>query len=174
MREFYRRAERAGRRTGDGSRDHRPRRRRACRRRDVDIATAVSPSDDYDALENPNIVKAVLKPFRARALFQPRAHSLPAGRATAPRPTYYRHLGIYGFQRAVLQRVTQLPPSPLERAESLEQLRWLQAGLRHSLRRSDRLFNGHRYPPRFGIPRELPSASNPGCNHGEAAAELRS
>lgn len=94
----------------------------------IDIATAVSPSDDYDALENPNVVKAVLT-LSGRALYFSRARIPFLRDAAAPRPTCYRHLGIYGFQRAALERVTRLAVSPLERAESLEQLRWLQAGL---------------------------------------------
>ncbi len=43
---------------------------------------------------------------------------------------YLKHLGIYAYRREVLREVTQLPPSTLETAESLEQLRWLENGYR--------------------------------------------
>jgi len=43
-------------------------------------------------------------------------------------PAYRKHLGIYAFLGDMLQELAALPPSPLERAESLEQLRWLEAG----------------------------------------------
>ena len=43
---------------------------------------------------------------------------------------YHRHVGLYAYRADVLEQITQLPPSPLERAESLEQLRWLEAGYR--------------------------------------------
>lgn len=43
---------------------------------------------------------------------------------------YLKHLGIYAYRREVLREVTQLPQSPLEKAESLEQLRWLENGYR--------------------------------------------
>jgi 3-deoxy-manno-octulosonate cytidylyltransferase (CMP-KDO synthetase) len=39
------------------------------------------------------------------------------------------HVGLYGYSRRLLQRVTQIPPSPLEEAEALEQLRALEAGI---------------------------------------------
>ena len=44
--------------------------------------------------------------------------------------TYYKHIGIYGYQASVLAKIVALPVSALERAESLEQLRWLEAGYR--------------------------------------------
>ena len=43
---------------------------------------------------------------------------------------FLKHLGIYAYRRQVLKEITQLPQSPLELAESLEQLRWLQNGYR--------------------------------------------
>ncbi len=44
------------------------------------------------------------------------------------RHTFYKHIGMYAFRRDALREVTSLPQSSLERAESLEQLRWLENG----------------------------------------------
>lgn len=44
------------------------------------------------------------------------------------RHTYYRHVGMYAYRRDILEKITRLPVSALEQAESLEQLRWLQHG----------------------------------------------
>lgn len=48
--------------------------------------------------------------------------------------SYYKHIGIYAFRREVLQQVVQLPQTPLEKCESLEQLRWLENGYRIAVR----------------------------------------
>ena len=71
---------------------------------------------------------------RGEALYFSR-HPLPFQRQHPPAEwlthhRYLRHLGLYAYQPAVLQQLTQLPVSPLEAAESLEQLRWLEAGFR--------------------------------------------
>ena len=46
------------------------------------------------------------------------------------RTNYYKHIGIYAFRREVLQKLVQLPQTPLEKCESLEQLRWMENGYR--------------------------------------------
>lgn len=65
-------------------------------------------------------VKVVVR-ADGRALYFSRS-AIPSG------GPFLLHLGVYGFQPEVLQALAGLPPSPLERSESLEQLRWLEAG----------------------------------------------
>lgn len=91
------------------------------------IATPVAPAPLDDAV-NPNVVKVVLS-LAGDALYFSRA-PIPfhRDRLHSAQPEYLRHIGLYGFRRETLLRAAQLPPSPLETAESLEQLRWLQAG----------------------------------------------
>ena len=48
--------------------------------------------------------------------------------------TFYKHIGIYAYRSQTLQNITQLPVSALEKAESLEQLRWIENGFKiHTL-----------------------------------------
>ena len=51
--------------------------------------------------------------------------------------TFYKHIGLYAFRTEVLRAVTALPQSPLELAESLEQLRWLENGYKIGVGLSD-------------------------------------
>lgn len=44
--------------------------------------------------------------------------------------TFYKHIGLYGYRKDILQQIVKLPESALEKAESLEQLRWLENGYR--------------------------------------------
>lgn len=94
---------------------------------DVDIATvACEISDDHEKT-NPNVVKVVGTPIadnRLRALYFTRA-TAPYGDGPL-----YHHIGLYGYRRSALKRYVALPPSTLERRESLEQLRALEAGMR--------------------------------------------
>jgi len=59
-----------------------------------------------------------------------KARALYFTRATSPHGDgpLYHHIGIYGYQRAALEKFVALPPSPLELREKLEQLRALEAG----------------------------------------------
>ena len=91
-----------------------------------DIATVVAAEASAADRGNPDVVKAVLS-------LAPGARSGPALYFT--RSTLYgeapvwRHIGIYGYRRAALERFNAAPPSPLERREKLEQLRALELGL---------------------------------------------
>ena len=94
---------------------------------EVDIATLAAEIHSEEEATNPNVVKAVgsmIGPRRLRALYFTRA-TAPYG--DGPR---YHHIGLYAYRRAALQRFVRLPPSTLERQESLEQLRALEAGMR--------------------------------------------
>ena len=95
------------------------------------IATLVKPVGSEEELFSPHLPKVVLSQ-RGEALYFSR-HPLPYQRGRAPAEwlahhRYLRHLGLYAYQPAVLRQLAQLPVSPLEAAESLEQLRWLEAG----------------------------------------------
>jgi 3-deoxy-manno-octulosonate cytidylyltransferase (CMP-KDO synthetase) len=76
---------------------------------------------------DPNVVKVAVA-ADGRALYFSRS-PIPYFRGADP--AYRKHLGIYAYRAAALGEIARLPPSPLERAESLEQLRWLEAG--HSI-----------------------------------------
>jgi len=99
---------------------------RAFRESEREIVTAISPLEDASERENPNVVKAVIA-RSGRALYFSRA-AIPFLRGDVM-ARFHRHQGIYGFRADILQRATTLPVSELERAESLEQLRWLENGL---------------------------------------------
>lgn len=88
----------------------------------ADIATLVSPSDDPGDRDNPNVVKAIVA-ADGRALYFTRA---PAPSGEGP---VWRHVGIYVYARAALERFVRASPSPLELREKLEQLRALEMGM---------------------------------------------
>lgn len=95
------------------------------------IATLVKPVLSEEELFSPHLPKVVLN-AAGKALYFSR-HPLPYQRQYPPAEwrqhhRYLRHLGLYAYQPQVLRQLTQLPVSPLEAAESLEQLRWLEAG----------------------------------------------
>jgi 3-deoxy-manno-octulosonate cytidylyltransferase (CMP-KDO synthetase) len=93
----------------------------------VDIATLTVEITDEHEKTNPNVVKVVGSPILER-----RMRALYFTRATAPHGTgpLYHHIGLYAYRRAALERFVSLGPSALEKRESLEQLRALEAGMR--------------------------------------------
>jgi 3-deoxy-manno-octulosonate cytidylyltransferase (CMP-KDO synthetase) len=85
--------------------------------------------DDSGELADPNVVKVVLDRDGC-ALYFSRA-AIPFVRdPAAGRPVFYQHIGVYVYRRSTLVRLARLEPTPLERAESLEQLRALEHGIR--------------------------------------------
>ena len=94
---------------------------------ELHMVTAANPLDPADpAVSDPNVVKVVLKQ-NGHALYFSRS-PLPFFRNPVPGLQVLRHKGIYGYRRDFLETFVTWPPSPLEQAESLEQLRALENG----------------------------------------------
>jgi 3-deoxy-manno-octulosonate cytidylyltransferase (CMP-KDO synthetase) len=91
------------------------------------LATVALPIEDAAEIANPNNVK-VVRADDGRALYFSRS-PLPYRRRPEPGLPTLKHLGLYGYRKDALRRWTSLPPHALERAESLEQLRALAAGM---------------------------------------------
>ena len=95
------------------------------------IATIGKPFETIDAVENPNSPKIVVD-NKGYAMYFSRS-VIPFVRGIDRREwlasyPFLKHLGLYAYRKEVLKEITQLPMSSLEKAESLEQLRWLQNG----------------------------------------------
>jgi 3-deoxy-manno-octulosonate cytidylyltransferase (CMP-KDO synthetase) len=93
----------------------------------IDMATAARPLGDEE-LANPNVVKVVTD-RHGFALYFSRA-SIPFGRDACAAAVGRAHIGLYVYRRDILLFLAHLPPTPLERAEALEQLRALEHGIR--------------------------------------------
>ena len=93
----------------------------------TDIATLTTEIRDEHEKTNPNVVKIVGSP-----LSESRLRALYFTRATAPygQGPLYHHIGLYAYRRKALETFVTLKPSTLEKRESLEQLRALEAGMR--------------------------------------------
>ncbi len=109
----------------------------------TDIATLVKPfteEDGIEALENPNSPKVVLDKQSRAIYFSRSVITYLRGverEEWLKKHTYYKHIGMYAFRADVLKQVTSLEQSPLELAESLEQLRWLENGYKIGVGISD-------------------------------------
>ena len=98
------------------------------------MATLAAPFESDDEYHSRDVVK-VVSDVDGRALYFSRA-------ALGSRDTALRHVGVYAYRREALERFVSLPPSPLERAESLEQLRALQNGIGIAVIRTGRAHLG--------------------------------
>lgn len=103
---------------------------------ETQIATLVKKITDKDGVEvlfNPNSPKVVIDK-QNNALYFSRS-PIPYKRGSDEKNwmaehDYYKHVGVYAYRSEVLSQIVQMPPSKLELAESLEQLRWLENGLK--------------------------------------------
>ena len=95
------------------------------------IATLGKRFASMEAVENENSPKIVLDNNGFALYFSrsviPFVRGIDRSRWLENFP-FLKHIGLYAYRREVLREITQLPPSSLEQAESLEQLRWLQNG----------------------------------------------
>ncbi|HTS37719.1 MAG TPA: 3-deoxy-manno-octulosonate cytidylyltransferase [Candidatus Solibacter sp.] len=91
----------------------------------ADVGTLMTPAAEVD-IPNPHAVKVVVD-RNGRALYFSRA-TIPFDRDET-QPQYFKHLGFYAYRKAALERFVNLPESPLERSERLEQLRFLENGI---------------------------------------------
>jgi 3-deoxy-manno-octulosonate cytidylyltransferase (CMP-KDO synthetase) len=96
-------------------------------RPDVDVTTLGVPCP-AEEINNPNAVKVVTA-LDGRALYFSRA-TIPYDRDALGTAGYKKHLGIYAYRKAALEKFAALPPGKLERQERLEQLRLLENGIR--------------------------------------------
>ena len=93
----------------------------------ADISTLVREITDEDEVNNPNLVKCVFD-LNGYAMYFSRS-KIPYERNVGE-SKFYGHLGIYGYKKESLSKMTSLPQAPYEKAESLEQLRALQNGMK--------------------------------------------
>jgi 3-deoxy-manno-octulosonate cytidylyltransferase (CMP-KDO synthetase) len=110
------------------------------RNQDIQIATLAKKLENQDELFSPNVVKVVFD-NNFKALYFSR-NPVPFVRNKDKQEwmknhTFYKHIGIYGFRKDILKKLTRLPESKLEKAENLEQLRWIENGYSINLEITD-------------------------------------
>jgi 3-deoxy-manno-octulosonate cytidylyltransferase (CMP-KDO synthetase) len=93
---------------------------------DCDIATVASKISDISEINNPNVVKIALAQ-NGLALYFSRS---PIPFSKNINDAYFHHIGIYAYKKNALEKFINLTPSPLEKRESLEQLRALENGMK--------------------------------------------
>jgi len=93
----------------------------------VQVASLMQVLENPDSIADPNYVKVAVDK-KMNALFFSRS-VIPYLRDTAVSPTYYEHVGVYAFKKQALIDFTNWPMSPLEAAEKIECLRYLENGI---------------------------------------------
>jgi 3-deoxy-manno-octulosonate cytidylyltransferase (CMP-KDO synthetase) len=99
----------------------------------TELATLVKKITNLETLLSPNSPKVIVDSDQFAIYFS--RHPIPYIRGAEQNTwlqhsTFFQHIGIYGYRLDILKKVTKLQPSPLEKAESLEQLRWIENGFK--------------------------------------------
>jgi len=119
------------------------------------MSTLAAPITEVHELFDPNVVKLV-RDDTGHALYFSRApipwhrDAFAASREVMPAGEWLRHIGIYGYRAGFLQQFAAMPAGRLERAESLEQLRVLEAGYRIAV-----ALTPEQFPPGIDTPEDL-------------------
>jgi 3-deoxy-manno-octulosonate cytidylyltransferase (CMP-KDO synthetase) len=99
----------------------------------IEIATLIKKIENEEHLFNPNTVKVVTSKYNDGLYFSrspiPHIRNTPE-KEWLSKHTFYKHIGMYAYRTDILKQLTALAISPLEKAESLEQLRWLDNGFK--------------------------------------------
>lgn len=96
--------------------------------KEIGVASLMQVLHEESAIQDPNYVKVAVD-LKMNALFFSRS-VIPYPREKSIAPVYYEHIGIYAFRRQALLDFTQMPVSPLEAAEKIECLRYLENGIK--------------------------------------------
>ncbi|AJH15705.1 3-deoxy-manno-octulosonate cytidylyltransferase (CMP-KDO synthetase) [Myroides profundi] len=94
----------------------------------VDLASLMTPINEWSIIENPNNVKVVVDDTNTALYFS--RSVIPYPRDKEVNVQYYQHIGVYAFRKEALLEFTTLPMKFLEASEKLEQLRYLEYGKR--------------------------------------------
>jgi len=101
----------------------------------ISLATLKIEIKDEDEVKNPNVVK-VVSDVNDFALYFSRS-PIPFARDEDFKPKYYRHIGVYAFRKQALQKFSKLKMQQNEKAEKLEQLRYMEYGMRIKVLETD-------------------------------------
>lgn len=99
----------------------------------IELATLIKKITDRETLFNPNTPKVIINSNHEAIYFS--RQTIPHIRGIQEenwlnQHTFYKHIGIYAYRTDILEKITSLIPSSLEKAESLEQLRWIENGFK--------------------------------------------
>jgi 3-deoxy-manno-octulosonate cytidylyltransferase (CMP-KDO synthetase) len=106
----------------------------------ISLATLIKKINTIAELNNPNTPKVVVNMLSEAIYFSRAPIPYYRGKEKAnwlENSTYFKHIGIYGYRKTALEFITQLPVSFLEKTEALEQLRWIENGLKIKVAETD-------------------------------------
>jgi 3-deoxy-manno-octulosonate cytidylyltransferase (CMP-KDO synthetase) len=101
---------------------------KADEKKEISLASLKIKLNDWEEIENPNNVKVICD-LSGTALYFSRS-VLPYPRETAMKIDHYKHVGVYAFRKSALLRFSQLAMTPLEKAEKIECIRYLEHGMK--------------------------------------------